>query len=274
MMTSAASVLITVKDMEKAQSHPNAAKDEKGRLRVAAATGVGSEGIARAEALIDAEVDIVVVDTAHGHSEGVLGAVAEIRKMANYTQIIAGNVATASGAQALIDAGADSVKIGIGPGSICTTRMVAGVGVPQLTAVMDAADVCRKAGVPCIADGGIKYSGDLAKAIAAGANCAMIGSLLAGTDESPGEVYLYQGRSYKAYRGMGSLGAWHADRQTGTSSRKSAIASNWCPKGSRVRCPTRARPGMWFTSLSEGCVRPWVIPGAPRSTIFRRTRSS
>ncbi|MEQ8813417.1 MAG: IMP dehydrogenase [Thalassobaculum sp.] len=199
--------LITVKDIEKAQTHPNAAKDEKGRLRVAAATGVGRDGIARAEALIDAEVDIVVVDTAHGHSEGVLGAVAEIRKLANYTQIIAGNVATADGARALIDAGADAVKIGIGPGSICTTRMVAGVGVPQLTAIVDAGKVCREAGVPCIADGGIKYSGDLAKAIAAGANCAMIGSLLAGTDESPGEVYLYQGRSYKAYRGMGSLGA-------------------------------------------------------------------
>ena len=199
--------LITVKDMEKAQSHPNAAKDEKGRLRVAAATGVGKDGIARAEALMDAEVDIVVVDTAHGHSEGVLGTVAEIRKLANYTQIIAGNVATAGGAKALIDAGADAVKVGIGPGSICTTRMVAGVGVPQLTAITDAAKVCREAGVPCIADGGIKYSGDLAKAIAAGATCAMIGSLLAGTDESPGEVYLYQGRSYKAYRGMGSLGA-------------------------------------------------------------------
>jgi len=199
--------LITVKDMEKAQTHPNAAKDEKGRLRVAAATGVGRDGIMRAEALIDAEVDIIVVDTAHGHSEGVLGAVAEIRKMANYTQIMAGNIATADGARALIDAGADAVKIGIGPGSICTTRMVAGVGVPQLTAIVDAGRVCREAGVPCIADGGIKYSGDLAKAIAAGANCAMIGSLLAGTDESPGDVYLYQGRSYKSYRGMGSLGA-------------------------------------------------------------------
>jgi IMP dehydrogenase len=199
--------LITVKDMEKAHNHPNATKDDKGRLRVAAAIGVGKEGIARAEALMDAEVDILVVDTAHGHSEGVLGAVSEIRKMANYTQIIAGNVATEGGAKALIDAGADGVKIGIGPGSICTTRMVAGVGVPQLTAVTDAARACRAAGVPCIADGGIKYSGDLAKAIAAGADVAMIGSLLAGTDESPGEVYLYQGRSYKAYRGMGSLGA-------------------------------------------------------------------
>ena len=199
--------LITVKDMEKAHNHPNAAKDEKGRLRVAAAVGVGKEGIERAEALMDSEVDILVIDTAHGHSEGVLSAVAHIRKMANYTQIMAGNVATAEGAKALIDAGADAVKIGIGPGSICTTRMVAGVGVPQLTAISDAAKVCRDAGVPCIADGGIKYSGDLAKAIAAGADCAMIGSLLAGTDESPGEVYLYQGRSYKAYRGMGSMGA-------------------------------------------------------------------
>ncbi|WP_193182351.1 IMP dehydrogenase [Nisaea sediminum] len=199
--------LITVKDMDKAQSHPNACKDEKGRLRVAAATGTGKDGIARAEALIDAEVDIVVVDTAHGHSQGVLNSVDEIRKLSNRTQIIAGNIATRDGAQALIDAGADAVKVGIGPGSICTTRMVAGVGVPQLTAITGALEACHKAGVPVISDGGIKYSGDLAKAIAAGADCAMIGSLFAGTDESPGEVYLYQGRSYKAYRGMGSLGA-------------------------------------------------------------------
>jgi IMP dehydrogenase len=199
--------LITVKDMDKAQSHPNACKDEKGRLRAAAATGTGKDGIARAEALIDAEVDIIVVDTAHGHSQGVLNSVDEIRKLSNRTQIIAGNVATRDGAQALIDAGADAVKVGIGPGSICTTRMVAGVGVPQLTAITGALEACHKAGVPVISDGGIKYSGDLAKAIAAGADCAMIGSLFAGTDESPGEVYLYQGRSYKAYRGMGSLGA-------------------------------------------------------------------
>ena len=199
--------LITVKDMDKAQTHPNACKDEQGRLRVAAATGTGKDGIARAEALIDAEVDIIVVDTAHGHSQGVLASVEEIRNLSNKTQIIAGNVATRDGAQALIDAGADAVKVGIGPGSICTTRMVAGVGVPQLTAITGALEACHKAGVPVISDGGIKYSGDLAKAIAAGADCAMIGSLFAGTDESPGEVYLYQGRSYKAYRGMGSLGA-------------------------------------------------------------------
>jgi IMP dehydrogenase len=199
--------LITVKDIEKAQRFPNASKDEKGRLRVAAATGVGPDGDARAEALFDAEVDIVVVDTAHGHSQGVIDSVRRIRKFGNYTQIIAGNVATADGAKALIDAGADAIKVGIGPGSICTTRIVAGVGVPQLTAVMDCVAAARAAGVPVIADGGINFSGDLAKALAAGASCAMIGSLFAGTDEAPGEVFLYQGRSYKSYRGMGSVGA-------------------------------------------------------------------
>jgi len=199
--------LITVKDMEKAQNHPLASKDERGRLLVAAATGAGADGLKRAEALIEAGADVIVVDTAHGHSEGVLQAVSAVRKIANKTQIIGGNVATADGAKALIDSGADAVKVGIGPGSICTTRMVAGVGVPQLTAIMDAAEACRAQNIPVIADGGIKYSGDLAKAIAAGGNVAMIGSLLAGTDETPGEVYLYQGRSYKAYRGMGSTGA-------------------------------------------------------------------
>ncbi len=199
--------LITVKDMEKAENYPLASKDEGGRLLVAAATGAGADGVARAEALIVAGVDVIVVDTAHGHSAGVLQAVSDIRKLSNTTQIIGGNIATAEGAQALIDAGVDAVKVGIGPGSICTTRMIAGVGVPQLTAIMDATSVAAKAGVPTIADGGIKYSGDLAKAVAAGASAAMIGSLLAGTDETPGEVYLYQGRSYKAYRGMGSLGA-------------------------------------------------------------------
>ncbi len=199
--------LITVKDMEKAQNHPLASKDDRGRLLVAAATGAGKDGLERAEALINAGADVIVVDTAHGHSEDVLEAVSAVRKLANKVQIIGGNVATAAGAKALIDAGADAVKVGIGPGSICTTRMVAGVGVPQLTAIMDAAEACRAQNIPVIADGGIKYSGDLAKAIAAGGNVAMIGSLLAGTDESPGEVYLYQGRSYKAYRGMGSIGA-------------------------------------------------------------------
>ena len=199
--------LITVNDMEKAAHHPNASKDAQGRLLVAAATGTGDKGYARAEAIIDAGVDIVVVDTAHGHSIHVLNQVTRIKKLSNRVQVIAGNVATGEAVQALVDAGADAVKVGIGPGSICTTRIVAGVGVPQLSAIMECADAGAKHGVPIIADGGIKFSGDLAKAIAAGAATAMIGSLLAGTDESPGEVFLYQGRSYKSYRGMGSVGA-------------------------------------------------------------------
>ncbi|MCG8621367.1 MAG: IMP dehydrogenase [Proteobacteria bacterium] len=199
--------LITVKDMQKAQTFPSSAKDSSGRLLVAAAVGTGDEGLARAEALVAAGVDVLVVDTAHGHSARVIDSVRATRRLANNVQIIGGNVATAEGAEALIEAGADAVKIGIGPGSICTTRMVAGVGVPQLTAVMEAAAACHKKGVPAIADGGIKYSGDLAKAIAAGADCAMLGSMLAGTEEAPGEVYLYQGRSFKSYRGMGSLAA-------------------------------------------------------------------
>lgn len=199
--------LITVKDMEKKVTHPDASTDAQGRLLVAAATTVGDSGYERAEALIAAGCDVVVVDTAHGHSQRVLESVTRIKKLSNAVQIVAGNVATADGTKALIDAGADAVKIGIGPGSICTTRIVAGVGVPQLTAVMDAYSAAMKADVPVIADGGIKFSGDLAKALAAGAETAMIGSLLAGTDESPGEVFLYQGRSYKAYRGMGSVGA-------------------------------------------------------------------
>ena len=199
--------LITVKDMEKAETYPNAAKDGSGRLRVGAAVGAGKDGLERAEALIASGVDLLVVDTAHGHAEAVVRAVGDVCKMSNSVQVVGGNIATADAAKALIKAGADGVKVGIGPGSICTTRMVAGVGVPQLTAIMEVAAICRKAGVPAIADGGIKYSGDLAKAIAAGADTAMIGSMLAGTEETPGEVYLYQGRSYKAYRGMGSLGA-------------------------------------------------------------------
>src|ERR1700726_516805 len=198
--------LITVKDMEKAVAHPLACKDAQGRLRVAAATTVGEGGYERTERLIDAGVDLIVVDTAHGHSSRVLEAVNRIKRLSNAVQVIAGNIATQEGAQALIDVGADSIKVGIGPGSICTTRIVAGVGVPQLTAIMDAVEAAKKADVPVIADGGIKYSGDLAKALAAGADIAMVGSLLAGTDETPGEVFLWQGRSYKAYRGMGSGG--------------------------------------------------------------------
>jgi IMP dehydrogenase len=199
--------LITVKDIEKAVAHPDACKDEQGRLRVAAATTVGEAGYERTERLVDAGVDLVVVDTAHGHSRRVLESVKRIKLLSNKVQVVAGNIATAEGAKALIDAGADAIKVGIGPGSICTTRIVAGVGVPQLTAIMDAVEAAQKFDTPVIADGGIKYSGDLAKAIAAGADCAMVGSLLAGTDETPGEVFLYQGRSYKAYRGMGSVAA-------------------------------------------------------------------
>lgn len=199
--------LITVKDIEKAQKHPNACKDPEGRLRVAAATTVGEDGWERTQQLIEAGCDIIVVDTAHGHSKAVLTAVTRIKKISNSVQVMAGNVATADATRALIEAGADAVKVGIGPGSICTTRIVAGVGVPQLTAIMNCVMEARKHDVPIIADGGIRYSGDIVKALAAGAECVMVGSLLAGTDEAPGETYLYQGRTYKSYRGMGSVGA-------------------------------------------------------------------
>lgn len=198
--------LITVKDIEKAQLHPDACKDEKGRLRVGAATSVGDDGYERAMALVDAEVDVLIVDTAHGHSQRVLDTVKRIRN-ATTIDVIAGNIATADAASALIDAGADAVKVGIGPGSICTTRVVAGVGVPQVTAIMDVAEVAQKAGIPVIADGGVKTSGDIAKAVASGADAVMVGSLLAGTEEAPGETFLFQGRQFKSYRGMGSVGA-------------------------------------------------------------------
>jgi IMP dehydrogenase len=199
--------LITVKDIEKAVNYPDATKDGAGRLRVAAATTVGDAGFARTEALVDAEVDVIVIDTAHGHNIEVARAVERVKKLSNAVQVIAGNVATAEATRALVDAGADAVKVGIGPGSICTTRVVAGVGVPQLTAIMESAAEAAKSGVPVIADGGLRTSGDAAKALAAGASSVMVGSMLAGTTESPGEVFLYQGRSYKAYRGMGSVGA-------------------------------------------------------------------
>ncbi|GAA6192458.1 IMP dehydrogenase [Phaeobacter gallaeciensis] len=241
--------LLTLKDTEQAVLNPTACKDHLGRLRVAAASSVGDSGFARTEALIDAGVDIVVIDTAHGHSAGVIEAVKRARALPGDTQIIAGNVATARATQALIDAGADAVKVGIGPGSICTTRMVAGVGVPQLTAIMDCASAAGD--IPIIADGGIKFSGDFAKAIAAGASCAMVGSMIAGTDESPGEVILYQGRSFKSYRGMGSLGAMargSADRYF----QKDAASDKLVPEGIEGQVAYKGTAGAVIHQLVGG----------------------
>jgi IMP dehydrogenase len=241
--------LLTLKDTEQAVLNPAACKDRLGRLRVAAATTVGDAGFERSEALVDAGVDIVVIDTAHGHSAGVAEAVTRAKRISNEVQVIAGNVATGEAARALIDAGADSVKIGIGPGSICTTRMVAGVGVPQLTAIMDASAAAGD--VPVIADGGIKFSGDFAKAIAAGASCAMVGSMLAGTDESPGEIILFQGRSFKAYRGMGSLGAMargSADRYF----QKDAESDKLVPEGIEGQVPYKGAAGNVIHQLLGG----------------------
>ncbi len=241
--------LLTLKDTEQAVLNPTACKDDLGRLRVAAATSVGDSGFERSEALIDAGVDIVVIDTAHGHSEGVIAAVERVKKLSNTVQIIAGNVATGEATKALIGAGADAVKVGIGPGSICTTRMVAGVGVPQLTAISDCAEAAGD--VPVIADGGIKFSGDFAKAIAAGASCAMVGSMIAGTDESPGEVILYQGRSFKSYRGMGSLGAMargSADRYF----QKDAASDKLVPEGIEGQVPYKGSAGAVVHQLVGG----------------------
>ena len=241
--------LLTLKDTEQAVLNPTACKDDLGRLRVAAASSVGDSGFERSEALIDAGVDIVVVDTAHGHSAGVIEAVKRIKALSNEVQVIAGNVATAEATRALIDAGADAVKVGIGPGSICTTRMVAGVGVPQLTAIMDCAGAAGD--TPVIADGGIKFSGDFAKAIAAGASCAMVGSMIAGTDESPGEVILYQGRSFKSYRGMGSLGAMarvSADRYF----QKDAASDKLVPEGIEGQVPYKGSASAVIHQLVGG----------------------
>ncbi|MDQ2093109.1 IMP dehydrogenase [Rhodalgimonas zhirmunskyi] len=241
--------LLTLKDTEQAVLNPTACKDRLGRLRVAAATSVGDAGYERSEALVDAGVDIIVIDTAHGHSEGVIAAVKRAKQISNEVQIIAGNVATGEATKALIDAGADAVKVGIGPGSICTTRMVAGVGVPQLTAVMDCSAAAGD--VPVIADGGIKFSGDFAKAIAAGASCAMVGSMIAGTDESPGEVILYQGRSYKSYRGMGSLGAMargSADRYF----QKDAASDKLVPEGIEGQVSYKGSAGAVIHQLVGG----------------------
>lgn len=243
--------LLTIKDIEQAVLNPDACKDEKGRLRVGAASTVGDNGFERSEQLIDAGVDLLVIDTAHGHSASVAQAVERIKKASNSVQVVAGNVATAEATRALIDAGADAVKVGIGPGSICTTRIVAGVGVPQLTAINDCAEEGAKTGIPVIADGGIKFSGDFAKAIAAGASCAMVGSMLGGTDEAPGEVILYQGRSFKSFRGMGSVGAMaqgSADRYF----QKEASAEKLVPEGIEGQVPYKGPAGTVLHQMIGG----------------------
>lgn len=262
--------LITVKDIEKSQLNPNASKDAQGRLRVAAATSVGDDGMERAERLIEAGVDLLVIDTAHGHSQRVLDAVEQAKKLSNAVRIIAGNVATAEGTKALIDAGADGIKVGIGPGSICTTRIVAGVGVPQLSAIMSAVEEADKAGLGIIADGGIKFSGDLAKALAAGASAAMVGSLLAGTDESPGEVYLHQGRSFKAYRGMGSVGAMargSADRYFQAEVRDTL---KLVPEGIEGQVPYKGPVGGVLHQLVGGLKAAMGYVGAQNLAEFRK----
>ena len=241
--------MMTIKDLEQAVLNPHACKDALGRLRVAAATTVGDAGFERSEALVDAGCDLIVIDTAHGHSEGVGRAVERVKRLSNDVQVVAGNVATGEATRALIGAGADAVKVGIGPGSICTTRIVAGVGVPQLTAIADAAEAAGD--VPVIADGGIKFSGDFAKAIAAGASCAMVGSMIAGTDESPGEVILYQGRSFKSYRGMGSMGAMargSADRYF----QKDAATDKLVPEGIEGQVPYKGAAGAVIHQLVGG----------------------
>ena len=231
--------MITVRDIQRTRDHPLSCKDDQGRLRVAAATGTGAKGLSRAMALIEAGADAIVIDTAHGHSHGVIDTVAEIRNKSPEATIIAGNIATGAAANALIDAGANAVKVGIGPGSICTTRIVSGVGVPQLTAVQSVVEACKARGIPVIADGGIKYSGDIAKAIASGADCVMIGSLLAGTDESPGETILYQGRSYKVYRGMGSVGAMSKGAHDRYFQSEQGDTKKYVPEGIEGRVPAR-----------------------------------
>ncbi|MGN6102165.1 MAG: IMP dehydrogenase [Devosia sp.] len=261
--------LITVKDIEKAQLNPNAIKDAAGRLRVAAASTVGDKGFERSLALIDAGVDLLVIDTAHGHSVRVSEAVERFKRYSNSTRIVAGNVATAEATRALIDAGADSIKVGIGPGSICTTRMVAGVGVPQLAAVMACAEEADRQGIPVIADGGIKFSGDLAKALAGGASCAMIGSLLAGTDESPGEVYLYQGRSYKSYRGMGSVGAMARGSADRYFQQEVSDSLKLVPEGIEGQVPYKGPAGNVLHQLAGGLRAAMGYTGAHDLPEFR-----
>jgi IMP dehydrogenase len=261
--------LVTVKDIEKATLHPFAAKDAEGRLRVAAASTVGDYGFERALQLIEAGVDAIVIDTAHGHSQSVLDQVGRIKKTSNKVEIIAGNIATREGAKALIGAGADAIKIGIGPGSICTTRIVAGVGVPQLTAILEAADEAHKANVPAIGDGGIKYSGDLAKAIAAGADVVMIGSLLAGAEEAPGEVFLYQGRSFKSYRGMGSVGAMAAGSSARYFQAEVKDQLKLVPEGIEGQVPYRGPVAPILYQLAGGLRAAMGYVGAPTIADFQ-----
>ena len=262
--------LVTVKDMEKAEAYPLAAKDERGRLRVGAASTVGDAGFERSMALVDAGVDVVVIDTAHGHSIQVSRAVERVKRESNRVQVIAGNVATYDGARALIDAGADAIKVGIGPGSICTTRIVAGVGVPQLTAIAEAVRACRDSGVPVIADGGIKFSGDLAKAIAAGASVAMLGSMFAGTAEAPGEVFLYQGRSYKAYRGMGSVGAMQQGSADRYFQKEVADTLKLVPEGIEGQVPFKGPIDAILHQLVGGLRAAMGYVGAPNIEEFQR----
>ena len=273
--------LMTVKDMEKSLSYPNACKDECGRLRVGAAVGVGTDGLTRAEALLHAGADVVVVDTAHGHAQRVIQAVRDIKALCkNCAQVIAGNIATAAGAEALITAGVDAVKVGIGPGSICTTRVIAGVGVPQFTAIMEVSEVARCQNVPVIADGGIKSSGDLAKAIAAGGDSAMIGSLFAGTQEAPGEVFLYQGRSYKVYRGMGSLGAMARGSADRYAQNDGAHSLKLVPEGIEGRVPFKGPVAAVIHQLVGGLKAAMgytgnaVITDLQRHAHFRRVTAA
>lgn len=264
--------LLTIKDIEQAVLNPSATKDQLGRLRVAAATTVGDAGFERTEALIDAGVDLIVIDTAHGHSASVAEAVERVKKLSNEVQVVAGNVATGAATKALIDAGADAIKVGIGPGSICTTRIVAGVGVPQLTAILDCAEAAEATATPVIADGGIKFSGDFAKAIAAGASCAMLGSMLAGTDEAPGEVILYQGRSFKAFRGMGSVGAMargSADRYF----QKEASSDKLVPEGIEGQVPYKGATGAVIHQLVGGLKAAMGYTGSPSIAAMRTSCS-
>jgi IMP dehydrogenase len=261
--------LITVKDMDKAEAHPHAAKDSQGRLLVGAASTVGDDGYERSMALVEAGVDVVVIDTAHGHSVQVARAVERLKRESNRVQIVAGNVATYEGAMSLIDAGADAIKVGIGPGSICTTRIVAGIGVPQLTAIADSVRAARGQGVPVIADGGIKYSGDVAKAIAAGASSAMMGSMFAGVEEAPGEVFLYQGRSYKAYRGMGSLGAMARGSADRYFQKEVADTLKLVPEGIEGQVPFKGQIGPILHQLVGGLRAAMGYVGAPDIISFQ-----